>query len=203
MALIERFHVVAAERPIASGQTILEGMIVTLNSSGEVVLATSGAATAMPYGIAGDTKNSSGGYAAMPGVQDVVIGAAGAAGAMQNRVSDGFDETKASGKMTVYHSGGEFATDQFVDAVSIAAVMAPLYVDVSGTGAACGKLTTATTNTHIVAYLLQATGAYPSGVPGVDSTKIDGVAINGDRALSGRSGTAGTGNTFIEIKLVI
>lgn len=201
MALIERFHVVAAERPVASGQTILEGMVVSLNSSGEIVLMTSAAATQVPYGIAADTKSDS--YSTMPGVTDVVVSADGSTTGMQNRVSDGYNETKASGKMTVYHSGGEFATDQFVDVVSSAAVLKPLYADVSGTGAACGKLTTVTTNGHIVAYLLQAAGAYPSGVPGVDSTTIGGVALNGDRALQGRSGTAGTGNTYIEIKLVI
>ena len=39
MALIERFHVVADHYPAAAGEEIIEGMIVTLNSSGQVVLA--------------------------------------------------------------------------------------------------------------------------------------------------------------------
>jgi hypothetical protein len=104
MALVEKFHVVAAERAVASGQTIKEGQCVALNTYGEVVLES--ASFGMTYGIAGDTKSTT--ASAMPGV----------ASGWQNRVSDYFDETKASGKMTVYHSGGEFATDQFATNVS-------------------------------------------------------------------------------------
>ena len=54
MALIEKFHVVAAERAVAVGQLIKEGMIVSLNSSGEVVK--QDVTNNIPYGIAGDTK---------------------------------------------------------------------------------------------------------------------------------------------------
>ena len=194
MALIERFHVVAAEKPVASGQTIKEGMVVTLNASGEVEKVD--AAGEVPYGLAGDTKSTS--ASSMPGVGAAVIGtdASGAAVEQnfQNRASDYFDETKASAKMTVYHSGGEFATDQFIDAVSSAAIMTPLYPDVVG-ASTYGKLSTTNTNPNVVGYIIRAAGAYPSGVPGVD--------INGDQALSGASGTAGDGNTYIEIKLVI
>jgi hypothetical protein len=145
MALIERYHVVAAERVVSSGETIKEGQIVSLNSSGEVVL--QGSTNAIPYGIAGDTKSTS--ASAMPGVT----------GDWQSRVSDYFDETKASSKMTVYHSGGEFATDQF---------------------ASNGQLDTVDTQSSgIVARLIQAAGTYPSGVPGVD--------LNGDQALAGEN----------------
>ena len=177
MALIEKFHVVAAERTVADGQSIKEGQIVSLNSSGEVVIQDMSTNT-IPYGIAGDTKSSSASY--MPGI---VAG-------WQNRVSDYFDETKASGKMTVYHSGGEFATDQFGSNVASSAVNTPLY-------AVNGLLDTAPT-TYLVAYLTQAAGSYPSGVPGID--------INGDQLLSSDDSGAPNGsggNTYIEIKLVI
>ena len=170
MALVEMFHVVAAERPVAEDQTIMEGQIVSLNTSGEVVL--QGAAAVTPYGLAGDTKSTT--ASSMPGI---VTG-------WQNRASDYFDETKASAKMTVYHSGGEFATDMFATNVASAAIMAELF-------AQDGMLETHSTQSQlVVAYLVKADGAYPSGVPGVD--------INGDQALSGENS-----NTYIEIKLVI
>lgn len=170
MALVEKFHVVAAERDVASGQTIKEGQIVSLNTSAEVVL--QGDSYRTPYGIAGDTKSTS--ASAMPGV----------AAGWQNRVSDYFDETKASGKMTVYHSGGEFATDQFATNVASSTIMDPLY-------AYDGVLDTNSGQSSIVVgYLTQAAAAYPSGVPGVD--------VNGDQALSGDNS-----NTYIEYKLAI
>ena len=170
MALIEMFHVVAAERPVAALQTIKEGQIVSLNTSGEVVI--QGASAVTPYGLAGDTKSTT--ASSMPGIAE----------GWQNRVSDYFDETKASAKMTVYHSGGEFATDQFATNVASAAIMAPLY-------AYDGVLDTNTGQSAVVvAYLVKAAGTYPSGVPGVD--------LNGDQALGGENS-----NTYVEIKLVV
>lgn len=170
MALIERYHVVAAERAVASGETIKEGQVVSLNSSGQVVLQSS--TNSVPYGLAGDTKSTS--ASSMPGI----------ATGWQNRVSDYFDETKASAKMTVYHSGGEFATDQFATNVASSSLMDPLYAfnGVLDTNNAQSSL--------VVARLVKAAGTYPSGVPGVD--------INGDQALSGENS-----NTYIEVKLTI
>lgn len=170
MALIEKFHVVAAERPVATGETIKEGQVVSLNSSAEVVL--QGATNSIPYGIAGDTKSTS--ASSLPGVTT----------GWQNRVSDFFDETKASGKMTVYHSGGEFATDQFATNVASAIIMDSLF-------AFNGVLDTNSGQSSIVVgRLTQAAGAYPSGVPGIDT--------NGDQALGGENS-----NTYIEFQLVI
>lgn len=173
MALIERFHVVAAERDVASGETIKEGQICSLNSSGECVL--QGASNPVAYGIAGDTKSTS--ASSMPGISS----------GWQNRVSDYFDETRASGKMTVYHSGGEFATDQFATNVASAVPFAALY-------AADGVLDTVDqdglTAGVVIGRLTQAPGTYPSGVPGID--------INGDQSLSGENS-----NTYLEFKLLI
>ena len=170
MALVEKYHVVAASRAVASGQSIKEGQIVSLNSAGSVVI--QDANNAIPYGIAGDTKSTS--ASSMPGI----------ASGWQDRVSDYFDETKASAKMTVYHSGGEFATDMFQANVSSSAIMAPLY-------ATDGYLSTADNQgSGIVARLVQTAGSYPSGVPGID--------VNGDIALGGENT-----NTYLEYKLVI
>jgi len=175
MALVEKFHVVAAERDVATGQIIKEGMVVSLNTSGEVVK--QGVSFPTPYGIAGDTKRTDG--SSMPGI----------ATDWQNRVSDYYDETKASGKMTVYHSGGEFATDQFDANVASATPLAPLY-------ALNGVLSTINTQSAVVVgYLTQADAAYPSGVPGTDTTYGD-IALGGDA-------TGGTANVYIEFKLVI
>ena len=177
MALVEKFHVVAAERDVASGETIKEGQLVSLNTSGEVVLATTNAAV---YGIAADTKSTS--ASSMPGV----------ASGWQGRVSDYFDETSASGKTTVYHSGGEFATDQFATNVASANPGALLYGNASGvldTTDESGN-TVSTAGVFPVGRLTQADGSYPSGVPGID--------INGDQALSGENS-----NTYIEFKLLV
>ena len=171
MALIEKYHVVAASRAVASGQTISEGQVVSLNSAGSVVIQS--ASNVIPYGIAGDTKSTA--ASSMPGI----------ASGWQGRVSDYYDETKASAKMTVYHSGGEFATDQFSANVASATIMDPLYAN-------AGLLCTAaeSTSSGIVARLVQDAGSYPSGVPGVDT--------NGDMSLGGDNS-----NTYLEYKLVI
>jgi hypothetical protein len=185
MALIEKYHVVAAVRPVAAGQTIKEGMVVSLNNLGQVVKqgtldAVTSTTPVIPYGIAGDTKSTT--AASMPGIAMGNTNATG--GSWQNRVSDYFDETKASGKMTVYHGGGEFATDQFHSNVAALTPISALY-------AYCGLLDTATAQSDVVvAYLTQADGAYPSGVPGTD--------VTGDMAVSGDNS-----NTYIEFKLMI
>jgi hypothetical protein len=175
MALVEKFHVVAAERPVAADITIKEGQVVSLNALAQVVLES--ATYPIPYGIAGDTKSTT--ASAMPGI---VAG-------WQNRASDYFDETKASGKMTVYHSGGEFATDQFH--ANVAGVGGTILVTLY---ARAGVLDLAgedlTPTSYPVARLTQVDGAYPSGVPGTD--------ITGDMALAGDNT-----NTYIEFKLII
>lgn len=179
MALVEIYHVIASVKPVATSQQIKEGMIVSLNSSGQIVKQGYGSANYVPFGIAGDTKMTTQSY--MPGV----------ASGWQNRVSDYFDETKASAKMTVYHSGGEFATDMFVANVASATPYTKLYA-VDG----LLQATTDTQSSGLVAYLTKAAGAYPSGVPGVD--------VNGDQALSSDSyANAAVSNQYIEIKLMI
>lgn len=174
MALIEKFVVVADHYPVHAGEEILEGMWVELNSSGEVILA-NGSASEVALGVAADTKSAS--TAALPSTNNAFIGAAAVSSQFVNRVSDAFDETKASGRMTVYHSGGTFATDQYTGTI---AVNDDLYVHSTGVLTA-----TPSTSAQIVAYCVKAPGAYPSGVPGID--------VNGDLTL---------GN-YTEFKMVI
>jgi hypothetical protein len=167
MALVEIFHVVAAQYAVGS-ISITEGQLVKLNSSAEIV----------PYdgsgvilGVAGDTKSSS--ASGMPGIYD----------GWQNRASDYFDETSASSMMTVYHSGGVFATDQFETDVESADVGVALY------GSSNGKVQASSSGTAI-GVLTRSAGVYPSGVPGTD--------INGDLALRGDNS-----NQYIEFKLSV
>jgi len=175
MALVEIYHVVADFYPVNSAADIVEGMFVQLNSSGEAALATGGAST-KTLGIAGDTKSSA------PGLPKVGAGISGGSDSFVNRVSDPFvDETSASGKMTVYHSGGKFATDQYDDGVSYT-VGADLFVGSDG------KLTTTSSaNSQVVATVVEVPGPYPSGVPGTSS------GLNGDLSLG----------TYLVFKLVI
>jgi len=167
MALVEKFFVVASEHPVGS-TAIKEGQLVVLNSSQEII-PYAGSGTVL--GVAGDTKSSS--ASAMPGIYS----------GWQNRVNDSFDETAASGLMTVYHGGGEFATDQFETDVLSASVGASLYASSNG-------MFQAASSGSAVAVLTKAAGSYPSGVPGTD--------INGDMALRGDNS-----NTYIEFKLLV
>jgi hypothetical protein len=155
---------------------IKEGMCVALNGVSGARRVEKAGDDAKVFGLAGDTKSTT--ASSMPGVAD----------GWQNRVSDGFNETKASAKLTVYHGGGEFATDQFVDA-NVAAANVGHYFKAS---TATGTLTWqgATRTVESVAMLMQPAGAYPSGVPGTD--------INQDAALGGDNT-----NQYIVIKLLV
>ena len=171
MALIEKYHVVAAMQTVdPQSLEIKEGMCVALNGAAGVRRVTTNDQKRV-YGIAGDSYSQTASY--MPGVQT----------GWQNRVSDGYDETKASGKMTVYHSGGEFATDMFVN-TNMGAAYVNQYLKADE---ATGKLALdqAVKTMNSIAMLTRAAGPYPSGVPGTD--------VNGDISLG----------TYIEFKLII
>lgn len=173
MALIEQFHVVADHFPVDSSVTnLIEGMMVMLNSSGNAVKAT-GASGTRCLGVSGDTKSTS--LSGLPSTND------SSQGAFVNRVSDSFDETRASGRITVYHSGGKFASNQYEASPTLAyAVGLPLYVSANA------KVTTdASANSQIIGTVTAVPAAYASGVPGID--------INGSITL---------GN-YIEFKLEV
>ena len=174
MALIEIYHVVADHYNInASVTDLIEGMFVKLNSSSEVIKAT-GAGSEIALGVAGDTKSTS--ASGLPATNS------SSQGAFVNRVTDSFDETKASGRCTVYNNGGKFATNQYEAGASAGwTVPAKLYVS------SLSKLTTdPSTAAQVVGILTKAPGAYDSGVPGIDLT-------NGSMTLG----------SYIEFKLEI
>lgn len=168
MALIPRYHVVADYLPVNSAAEILMGSFVKLDADGYVVQAT-GAASEYAFGVAGDTKSAS--TASIPSTNDAVLGAGGTSQAFVNRVSDGLtDETKASAQITVYHSGGKFATDQY-DTTGTYVPGSALYVGASG------QLQTADAGSGQIVARVVSEGAYPSGVPGTD---VDGDITLGD-----------------------
>jgi hypothetical protein len=172
MALIERYHVVAAVYDVdPATDEIKEGNWVFLTSAGvHRVDATSGAVSRV-LGVAGDSKSTTSSY--MPGVGTAYISGGGTV-KFQNRASDYFDETKASGKITVYSGGGQFATDQY-SSITGADIGKFLKVNTSGVLVVDGLTKSADT----VAQLVGAPGSYPSGVPGTD--------IGGDMALGGEN----------------
>ena len=176
MALIEVFHVVADNVPVDPEFTtdIERGLCVSLTSAG---LAAPGTNTGLPYGLAGDTQSNT--EAGTAYAADLVIGSNGAyTRSTQNRVANMFNETLASGLMTVYHSGGVFKTDQYED----------LTYTVGGLvySSATGTLTTSNNGGAALAVgqVLATPEMYPSGVPGTD--------VEGSISLG----------TFITIKLL-
>ena len=200
MALIEVFHVVASSLPIDATDTtdIPQGLCVSLDANGNVTPANgdtaAGAETAHCIGIAGDTRSqgttshtpeSGSSLSRNPATSlegALVTGAYGAAQRFtQNRVADNYNEVLASGKMTVYHSGGEFWTDQYevvrAGGTALCAYVPASNLYVSGAEAGntldviqrVGRFTDQlSTQTQIVGRTLTDPAAYPSGVPGTD-----------------------------------
>lgn len=171
MALIPVYHTVAsyyAVDPTANpaSSPIVEGTIVALTTDGYV---TTTGVTTKAIGVAGDNFSATGsdGAAATantPFGYNVVVSGSGSTQWTQNRVSDFFNETKGSGKMTVYTGVGEFYSDQYASGQSWTPG-AKLYAT------SAGLITpTAGGATRVVGFVIEGPTAYPSGVPGVDTS---------------------------------
>jgi hypothetical protein len=170
MALIPLHHVVADELPVSTGE-ILMGTFCGLDADGNVVALEVGAnstSALIPLGLAGDTKSDS--TAALPTTNGALIHSASDKTAFVNRVSDMFDETKASGLMTVYHSGGKFATNIYSDPADWVPGDILYWDDNDGINTAGIGMAIA----HVLAH-----GEFPSGVPGTD---VDGDISLGEYA---------------------
>jgi len=127
-------------------------------------------------GIAGDSFDQDSGN--HPYSETVVVSGTGGTRSTQNRVSDMFDETVASGQITVYTGAGEFFTDQY--AGDDFTVGDALYVNASG------MITDISSSMgNQIGRVIAAPAAYPSGVPGVDDTPENATtsAINGSTSL--------------------
>ena len=176
MALIVGFHTIATQLP-TTATDIVEGMGVKFSAvSGLESKVVKSDATTFTFGIAGDSATTTGpnkSYGA-----SVVVNSAGGTRATQNRVSDFFNETVGSGKITVYAGIGEFYTDQYNTSGSYTPG-AKLYT------AATGKLTNSDGGGNCIGHTIDGPRAYPSGVPGVDDFGVSGVtsSVNGSLAL--------------------
>jgi hypothetical protein len=133
----------------------------------------------------------------------------------QNRVADNYNETLASGKMTVYHSGGEFWTDMYetenYNANTAVTSYVPgrvLYTSLASSGAGIagdveddngGRFTTENGSGFIVAVCLQGPLNYPNGVPGTTAAESGHSSFT---ALP-EGGNSMTWGSFIKLKLTI
>jgi hypothetical protein len=177
MALIEVFHTIATQLP-TTATDIVEGMGVKLSGGGTseaTVVRVSAAANAV-FGIAADSAKSTGPN--KPYGSSLVVNGLGTTRATQNRVSDFYNETTGSGKLTVYTGIGEFFTDQYESAGTFT-VGTSLFISSNG------KLTNTDGSGTCVGMVIDGPRAYPSGVPGVDDAGVTGVtsAVNGSLSL--------------------
>ena len=177
MALIVEYHVVADMYPIGTTQ-VLAGHIVRLNANGQVIPQDAADAT-NSIGIAGDTDRTTAGRTTAYS-DEVVIGADGinsdsTDGAAdgdarrrwtENRVSDFYDETAASGKMTVYHGGGKFWISD--DLIASGTPAPGSSCETSATTAGEWQIGGGITAGTQIGLCVGASQAYPSGVPGTD-----------------------------------
>jgi hypothetical protein len=168
MALIVEQHVVADMYPIAVDQAVSAGMIVEL-SAGLVIPATTGSVRAI--GIAGDSNATTEGQTTAYSAE-VVIGSQDADTARtrwtSNRVSDMYNETLGSGKMTVYNGGGKFwISDDLFDTPGAVTSGDPLAVSTNTAGEWDEASSTAVND--FIAIAVGNGEQYPSGVPGTDT----------------------------------
>ncbi len=164
MAIIVEYHVNADQYPVGN-TAISAGMVVSLDASGNVIPAT--AVDLTPIGIAGDSFLTAEGKTTATSAQ-VVIGAEGSGTRYtSNRVSDFYNETAASQKISVYNGGGKFWVSEDLFNAGRLALIAPgsiLKVD-----SAAGKWEDQGDHTNICAVAVGANTAYSSGVPGSDT----------------------------------
>jgi len=173
MALIVEYHVVADMYPVGS-TAIVAGMNVAL-SNGVIIPSGTSQTAGTVLGIAGDSARADEGQTTAYSAQ-VVLGADGAGTRWtSNRVSDFYDETLASQKITVYNGGGKFwiSSDLF-DGYGATIEQNNLLTNSSTTA---GEWASGATAGQEYAIAVGARQAYGSGVPGTD---VDGHITLGD-----------------------
>lgn len=162
---VDSFDIDPDYAALGASSRILAGMLVGLDSNGYLAKASG---TVLPLGIAGDSMTDE--YQTTAYSASLVVSPTGATRWTSNRVSDMFNETLASGKMTVYFGSGKFATDQYYIQDSWSSNRgAALYVAAN----AHGLFTLNSNTSRVVGYVLAAPTDYPSGVPGVDDPHVD------------------------------
>lgn len=221
MALIPVFHVVATNMPIDANNAtdIPMGLLVGLDANaqvapcdGDTMWCVGLAADSRSTGITSFTAESGSALSRDPKTSYTGALGIGSFGAQQrftqNRVSDDYNEVLASGKMTVYHSGGEFWTDQYELVQANGTTVCDydpgdrLWPSGAGETAGSGEASTSregrftdelSTIAQVVGFVLQVPTAYPSGVPGTET---------GFNALP-EGGNSLTWGTMLHVKLVV
>jgi len=167
MALIVEYHVVADMYPVAD-TAISAGMLVELNAAGQVI-PVPGQGNLDTLGVAGDSALAAQGQTTAYSAQ-VTLGSDGANTRWtENRVSDFYDETVASNKITVYNGGGKFWISSDLIGAASGAMVVGGNLETSAT--AGNWDVNAVTLGARVGLCVAASTAYPSGVPGTD---VDG-----------------------------
>jgi hypothetical protein len=159
-----RYLNISASYKVLDGAQIQAGAPVGFNSDGRIDVV-DGDTVANFYGIAGDSKLTEGQTGSMS--RQVYLGADAVTSYTQNRIPDGYDQTKVSGEMTVYLGGGTTVfTDQFdADALGSADPGASVYVDSNGLFTTDSS---ADVGSGIVAILNSAPAVIPTDIPGND-----------------------------------
>jgi len=167
MALIVEYHVVADMYAVGTG-AITAGMLVT-NTAAGIVAAPTGAAVGTLVGVAGDSALAAEGQTTAYSAS-VTIGANGAGNRWtENRVSDFYDETNASQKITVYNGGGKFwISENLFDSTN--AVPPAVSVLFQRCNTTAGEWEGGATAGQEVAVGVGAVAAYDAGVPGTATT---------------------------------
>lgn len=189
MAIIVEQHVVADQYEVGD-TTITAGMAVQLDSDGKAERNTD--AANLCIGLAGDSKLTTEGqttaYGAQVyiGVQDPSPDATHNTRWTANRVSDFYNETLASGKITVYNGGGKFWISEDIwdsTSVTVGQVVLP--------SSTAGKLQAGSwSDGKVIGKIVGIAQKVASGVPGTD--------IDGSMSLN-----AGTYNEWIPIILSV
>lgn len=176
MALIVEYHV-NADMYAVGATAITQGMLVSLTGGLCVPTPTSGAGSRLSVGIAGDAalaaEAATTAYSA-----NLTVGANGNGTRFtENRVSDFYDETTASQKVTVYNGGGKFhLSDDLFDAP--AGIVAGELVQASAATDGLYANGVVADDGDEVGLTVSASVAYDSGVPGTDTS--DGSISLGD-----------------------
>ena len=166
MALIVEYHVIADMYSVNTTQAISAGMLVSFGANGVVLTTTGSNETSL--GIAGDSSLNAEGQTTAYSA-NLVIGADGAGTRWtENRVSDFYDETAASQKITVYNGGGKFWISE--DLFDVPADIAGGDLVRSSDATAGLWDNGATVGTDVIGIAVGANSAYDSGVPGTATT---------------------------------
>jgi hypothetical protein len=175
--VLDAFDVDPTVTPNSSNR-IVQGSIVGVNSSTNYLSLPS--SSAFPLGIAGDSVTDE--YKTSAVSAQLVVSPSGAKRWTGNRVSDMFNETLASGKMSVYIGSGKFATDQYLTHNTFT-VGQPLYA--TSTGQLTSNAGSASTfGARVVGYVVKGPSSYPSGVPGADTDAVLGAATQNGTTMS-------------------